>query len=161
MKKRKANRKQKHKGGIGNLNSVPFLYPHYTCHKCGKTFSFLISLKCDCGLTKGSQKKTFLRFGAQRVVVNDILFQSMVEAKRYSKLAFCEKAGTIYKLELQPVYPLHVNGKKIGVYRADFRYWLENLQWVEDVKTKETDLFKWKIKHVLAEYPDINFALSK
>jgi len=45
----------------------------------------------------------------------------------------------ISDLELHPVYPLMVNGIKIGRYTADFRYKNQNGKTIiEDVKSKVT-----------------------
>jgi hypothetical protein len=56
-------------------------------------------------------------------VVDGITFDSKKEAARYQELKLMERAKEIYKLELQPKFPICIEGKKVFEYRADFRYW--------------------------------------
>lgn len=97
--------------------------------------------------------------------VDGILFDSLKEARRYSELKLWQKSGGIRNLITQPCFPLLVpNGIKrpavIGEYRADFSYdecdhanghvgWK---QVVEDVKGFKTPLYRWKKKHVEAQF---------
>lgn len=111
------------------------------------------------------------KYGAVRTEIDGISFASKAEARRYAELKLLEKAGKIEGLELQPVFPLTTQlttgtfrgaGKAlagtwpvIGKYVADFKYF--NLEaptgWiVEDVKGFKTDLYRWKKKHVEAQY---------
>lgn len=111
------------------------------------------------------------KFNAVRTEVDGVKFASKAEAKRYGELKLLQKAGKIEALELQPVYPLRVlltigtfkgAGKAhageyptIGKYVADFKYYrLEApCDWVvEDVKGFKTPLYRWKKKHVEAQY---------
>lgn len=62
------------------------------------------------------------KFSARRTVVDGIRFDSAREARRYCELKALERGGQVRNLELQPRYPLLVNGVLIGHYRADFRY---------------------------------------
>jgi hypothetical protein len=70
------------------------------------------------------------------------------------------KAGKIECLELQPVFHLSVSrgalvgGEVIGKYVADFRYYDmdSGRDVVEDVKGFKTELYRWKKKHVEAQY---------
>ncbi len=84
-------------------------------------------------------------------------FDSMREAKRYVALMLEQRAGTISGLELQPRYSLTaVNAvgvrQVVGAYRGDFRY-IRNMQViVEDSKGHQTELYKWKRKHLKAEH---------
>jgi hypothetical protein len=55
--------------------------------------------------------------------VDGIRFASKREAFRYCELKLLEKAGEIMHLELQPRYPLTVNGLHVCTYVADFEYW--------------------------------------
>lgn len=98
-------------------------------------------------------------------------FDSKAEAKRYGELKLLEKAGKIFRLMLQPRYRLcalmstarqeSFDGESLpslGEYRADFRYCNHAdciCTWgctVEDVKGFKTPLYKWKKKHVEAQY---------
>ena len=98
------------------------------------------------------------KYRAVPTVVDGIRFASKAEARRFSELKLLEKAGEIAGLCLQPQYDLHVGGTKIGAYRADFEYSRKHrnpVRWehvIEDVKGCWTDLARWKVKHVEAQY---------
>ena len=62
------------------------------------------------------------KYGAKRTTVDGIAFASQHEARRYQVLAAMARAGVIQRLELQPRYPLVVNGVPVSSYRADFVY---------------------------------------
>ena len=51
-----------------------------------------------------------------------ITFASKKEATHYQQLKLRQYAGEIGEIDLQPRYPLIVNGMLIGTYIADFRY---------------------------------------
>lgn len=98
------------------------------------------------------------KYGNRKTVVDGITFDSDREAKRYAVLKLRERAGEITDLELQPKFPCIVNGNKICVYKADFRYWdmldPENPErTVEDVKGYRTREYILKKKLVEALYP--------
>ena len=101
--------------------------------------------------------------------VDGVRFASKAEASRYVELKLMEKAGKILGLELQPRFPLRVvlstgtirgalkatagEYPVIGHYVADFAYENEMGQRViEDVKGFKTPLYRWKKKHVEAQY---------
>jgi hypothetical protein len=95
------------------------------------------------------------KYRAQPKIVDSIRFSSTKEADRYSELKLLRQAGVIRDLELQPVFPLSVNGRVIGSYVGDFRYYsIESGRIVvEDVKgMKSLPLYRWKIKHLRAEH---------
>ena len=97
------------------------------------------------------------KFNAKPTVVDGIRFASQKEAKRYSELKLLEKAGVIYSLQLQPRFDLRVeDGEVIGRYVADFQYnqacFGGSRRVVEDVKGFKTPLYRWKKKHVEAQY---------
>lgn len=106
------------------------------------------------------------KYGAVKTVVDGITFDSKREANRYCELKLLEKAGEIRNLKLQPSFLLLVetpvrNDVLIGKYRGDFEYeecggvsWDEppHQRVVEDVKGFKTPLYKWKKKHVEAQY---------
>jgi len=103
----------------------------------------------------------------KRTTIDGYEFDSKAEARRYQQLKILEKAGQIKRLELQPRYLLQESfkkGKKTHrkiEYIADFRY-IENKKIiVEDVKGKETDVFKIKRKLFEYKYPDIEFRITK
>jgi len=97
--------------------------------------------------------------------IDTITFDSHAEMKRWGELRLLEKAGRITRLERQPRNHLHVGGRKIGAYVADFTYFkllpdglIEGDQVVEDVKGGDakgfvdTPLAAWKRRHFEAEY---------
>lgn len=99
------------------------------------------------------------KYGAVKTTVDGIVFDSAKEARRYSELKLLEKAGEIHGLRLQPRYELLVKDVMLGEYRADFVYCRfidrkrENGETiVEDVKGFKTPLYRWKKRHVEAQY---------
>ena len=97
------------------------------------------------------------KFNAKKTTIDSHTFDSKAEATRYRELSLLKKAKKIDGLELQPSFSLHVNGELIGKYRADFRYvdMAPGEEVVEDVKGGEatkTPLYRWKKKHLKAEY---------
>lgn len=88
------------------------------------------------------------KYGAQPTSIDGIRFASKAEARRYAQLKLLERAGEIENLELQPPFKLHVNGKLVCTYIADFQYWDKGKakSIVEDVKGMETAVFKLKRK---------------
>lgn len=113
------------------------------------------------------------KYGAVKTTVDGITFHSAKEARRYQELLLLGKAGEIRELELQPRFSLMVERNDwrdffpihLGEYRADFQYW-ERERWlvgqpqqaeswklvVEDVKGFKTPLYRWKKRHVEAQY---------
>lgn len=109
------------------------------------------------------------KYKAKPTVVDGIRFHSQKEARRYAELKLLERAGEIHLLELQPRYELRVplpSGhpkagqafKCVGAYIADFQYATHpdyparGKCVVEDVKGFKTPLYRWKKKHVEAQY---------
>jgi hypothetical protein len=92
------------------------------------------------------------KYNARKTEVDSHTFDSLAESRRYSELKLLEKAGEISGLELQPRYPIVVNGVKVCEYRADFRYFDRGQQVVEDVKGFRTDVYQLKKKLVKACY---------
>ena len=88
--------------------------------------------------------------------VDEIRFASKAEAKHYGVLKIRERAGEITDLELQPEYPIIVNGVRVAIYRADFRYMERTkhgvAQVIVDVKGMLTPVYKLKKKLVEAIY---------
>jgi len=116
------------------------------------------------GASKGRSK-----YNAVKTVVDGITFDSKAEARRYGELRFLEKAGEIWDLTIQPVFPLRVVSTTgtvsgaakalagtckdvIGKYYGDFQYHDRTGRVVEDVKGFKTPLYRWKKKHVEAQY---------
>lgn len=94
------------------------------------------------------------KYKAKPCVIDGIRFASQREGKRFVALRQLERMGEIKLLELQKPFVLHApNGTTIGKYLADFVYQDKHGETVvEDAKGFATDLYKWKRKHVFAEY---------
>ena len=97
-------------------------------------------------------------------MVDNIRFASKAEAARYQALKMRVSAGEVHGLELQPRFPLVVTDGQgyavLGEYRADFRYCecrrgtkcQSTKVVIEDVKGFKTPLYRWKKRHVEAQY---------
>lgn len=100
------------------------------------------------------------KYGAKRTIAHGISFDSKAEADRYCELRLLERSGEITNLELQPKYPLVVEGVDCGFYLGDFQYFSRGTNTkrgehvVEDVKSKatKTRLYQLKKKLVFALY---------
>jgi len=92
------------------------------------------------------------KYGAVAVTVDGHRFASKAEAARYRVLKAREDAGEIEGLELQPRFPLVVNGERVGVYVADFRYREKSEMVTEDVKGIRTPVYRLKKRLVKALY---------
>ena len=92
------------------------------------------------------------KFGNIVTSVDGRRFDSQKEAKRYVELKLLEKAGEISSLRMQVPFKLDVGSANIGKYYADFVYTLDGKEVVEDVKGFRTAMYKWKKKHVEAQY---------
>jgi len=106
------------------------------------------------------------RIKAVKKTVDDITFDSTMEANYYEYLKAEKAAGRVLYFELQPEYQLldsYVKyGRKIrGIkYIADFLVvYADETEIVIDVKGRETDDFKLKRKMFDAKYPDLTLKL--
>ena len=103
------------------------------------------------------------KYGARRVEIDGIWFDSTKEATRYQELKLLAASGAIVDLELQPVFPLHVvelyrqlppiTVACVGVYRADFRYVdaATGEIVIEDVKSEATKTEAYNLRRRIAE----------
>lgn len=102
-----------------------------------------------------------------KIVVDNIKFDSNLEATRYKELKLLLRAGEISNLELQPRFLLQDSFKKNGrtfrkiEYVADFQYIENGKTIVEDVKGLQTDVFKLKHKIFEKVYPDLELKIIK
>lgn len=98
------------------------------------------------------------KYGAVKTTADGIVFDSAKEARRYEELRLMEKAGEIQGLIVQPPYVLNTIRAGvgtlpiIGMYVADFAYTTKEGDVIEDVKGFRTPLYRWKKKHVEAQY---------
>lgn len=121
---------------------------------------------CDLsrGRTEGTGGMKRHKYGAKPTEIDGIRFASQKEARRYLELKLLEKAGEVRNVELQPKFELHVNTKRIGFYKGDFKYEERarvmgesgiEFAWqsvVEDVKGFLTPVYRLKKRIVAAEY---------
>lgn len=96
--------------------------------------------------------RRFSKYRAVPTVIDGIRFASKKEAARYQELRLAQHAGDISELELQPNFPLWVEGVLICTYRADFKYREGSLVVIEDVKGFRTPEYKIKAKLFKALY---------
>lgn len=107
----------------------------------------------------------YSKYGNRKVIVDDVIFDSVKEANRYQELKLMERAGAIKDLELQPRFELVPKFSHEGEtfrkveYVADFRYYDVGLdrEVVEDVKGYKTEVYKIKKKMLLHKFPKIDF----
>ena len=96
------------------------------------------------------------KFGAIKVEIDGHVFDSKAEARRYGELRLLQRARQIQNLELQPKFPIVINGVKICTYIADFAYLERDKRVVEDIKSEptKTAVYRIKVKLMEAVYPD-------
>ena len=93
------------------------------------------------------------KYGAIRTEVDGQWFDSKAEAKRYQELKIMVRAGIVKNLQVHERFAIIVGGKTVGQYEADFTYYENGKQVVEDVKGVKTDVYKLKKKLLLFRYP--------
>lgn len=107
------------------------------------------------------------KYRNKKVIVDDYIFDSIQESRRYKELKLLLKAGKISDLELQPHFLLQDKFKKNGKtyrkieYIADFKYTENDKTIVEDVKGIQTDVFKLKHKIFEKLYPELELRIIK
>lgn len=98
------------------------------------------------------------KYRAQKVEVDGVTFASKAEGRRYRDLRLMEQGGVIRDLELQPRFPIEVNGEPVKLrsagypggrrvsYVGDFAYTdvRTGRRRVEDVKGMDTPLSQLK-----------------
>lgn len=93
------------------------------------------------------------KYGAVAVEIDGHRFSSKAEGRRYAQLVLLQKLGEISGLELQPRFPIVIDGKLCATYVADFAYFTQGERVVEDVKGMITPVYRLKKKLVEALYP--------
>lgn len=107
------------------------------------------------------------KYRNKKVQIDMYVFDSIAESKRYKELALLQRAGKITELQLQPKFLLQESFKKNGKtyrkieYIADFMYEENSKIIVEDVKGKETEVFKLKHKLFEKKYPTLELRIIK
>ena len=92
------------------------------------------------------------KYKAIKTTIDNIVFDSKKEAKRYGELMLRFRAGQIRNLELQPEFRVELNGVKVFKYRADFAYFEGQDRIFEDVKGVRTPVYKLKKRIVEVLY---------
>lgn len=107
------------------------------------------------------------KYRNKKVILDDYVFDSSAEAKRYKELKILLKVGEIKELTLQPHFLLQESFRKNGKtyrkieYIADFQYIENGKVIVEDVKGMQTDVFKLKHKLFEKKYPELELRIIK
>ena len=80
-------------------------------------------------------------------------FDSKREAQWFCDLKLRERVEDIFKLVLQPRFPIYIEGTRVGEYRADFSFQEKHgYRRVIDVKGHDTPLSAFKRRCVEAAY---------
>lgn len=104
------------------------------------------------------------KYGAKKTKVDEIIFDSRAEAKRYRELMLLKRAGEVTEVELQPSYVLmpgfkhKATGKRVQAitYKADFLVtYADGHQEIEDVKGFINQVYALKKKLFMRAYPDL------
>lgn len=107
------------------------------------------------------------KYKNRKIVVDNIKFESNLEATRYKELKLLQRAKQISNLRLQVPFLLQEGFKKNGKthreikYIADFVYEENGQTIVEDVKGLQTDVFKLKHKIFEKVYPNLELKIIK
>ncbi len=107
------------------------------------------SLRCKapgCGVVVDVREKQN-KYGAKKVKIDGILFDSLREGQRYVVLKLKERVGEISELEARKKYlryPLIVKGVHVTEYEADYRYKENGGLVIEDSKGVKTEVYKIK-----------------
>lgn len=70
--------------------------------------------------TPATKKRS--KYGNKKTIANGKVFDSGLEARRYTELELMQKAGQIRNLQRQVPYDIIINGEHICTYIADFVY---------------------------------------
>jgi hypothetical protein len=97
------------------------------------------------------------KYHATKTELDGITFDSKAESKRYAELKLLYRAHLISDIELQPKFPMIVNGVKVCTYIADFMYidTATGETIAEDVKGCRTPVYSIKQKLFAACYPTL------
>lgn len=107
------------------------------------------------------------KYNAVSVAFDGFHFDSIMESIRYKQLLLLEKCENIKNLQVHPQYELQPAYKKGQIkirsinYEPDFIYTEGDKTIAEDVKGKETDVFKLKRKMFEYIYSEIELRIIK
>lgn len=97
-------------------------------------------------ITVEQYQAVYRKYRNKPVTIDGHKFASRAEARRYNELKLFQFAGQLTNLELQPKFPLVLNGQLVCTYIADFSYRQRGYRIVEDVKSKGTRTPQYRIK---------------
>lgn len=124
------------------------------CVICGKPLTDDSSICQRCINNTFRSSKTLNKYGAKRLKIDGITFDSKLEAERYQQLKLLQKANAISGLEYHKkfvIIPKSRYGDNV-YYEADFFYFENGKPIVEDTKSKATVTAVYKLKkRLLAE----------
>jgi hypothetical protein len=118
----------------------------------GKIRGFVVEQKNRPELPANDEKKKKRsKYGANKKEVDEIIFDSEKEAKRYGQLKMLLKAGHIAFLELQVPFELNEGGTHSLQYIADFTYTVSATgeKVIEDAKGYRTKEYRKKRRLML------------
>ncbi len=105
-----------------------------------------------CG--KRVEVKKASKYHNERITIDNIVFDSRREGRRYLDLKFMEQMAVIKSLELQPRFDFCIDGVLMFSYYADFKYYDAALGWeiIEDCKGERLPLYRLKKKLIEAQH---------
>lgn len=107
------------------------------------------------------------KYRNRKIVIDNIKFDSVLEANRYRELKLLQRAKEISNLRLQVPFVLQEGFRKNGrtyqaiKYIADFVYEERGQTVVEDTKGICTEVFRIKQKLFEYKYPDLELKIIK
>lgn len=110
----------------------------------------------------------YSKYRAQKTVVDNITFDSKMEARRYQELKLLAVTGEITDLQVHPKFELQAafrtpDGERVSAitHKPDFQYTEAGQTVVEDVKGAATT--DWRLRYRLFRkvYPDILYKVVK
>lgn len=129
------------------------------------TIEDLNALKVGPRSKKNTDKKP--KYNNRKQQIDGYVFDSGAEANRYTQLKLLAWNKIIEGLQIHPVFVLQDKFKyrnkmiRAITYEADFAYYEDGMQVVEDVKGAITKEFAIKEKLFKARYPNIDFRLVR
>ena len=100
------------------------------------------------------------KYRNQKVMMDGELFDSKGEADRWAQLKLMARARVIHSVSRQPRFVLCVNAQEVCEYRADFAYWENGRQVIEDFKGIITPVARLKRKLFMALYPSLELRFT-
>lgn len=105
----------------------------------------------EADIRRATSKGIRTKYGAKRVSVDNIQFDSKAESARYHELKLMLSQNLISDLKVHPVFPIVYNESRICDVELDFAYFNGERRIYEDVKSAGTNTALSKLKRKLAE----------